>query len=614
MKKRKILSTALGIMLFAFNSNASHLKDNLLISAKMDGSQEVPAVTTNALGVASFMLNATRDTICVNISVTGLSGPITAIHIHEGDVGMNGGVIKDLTPMVSGNRITATLTGLDVSALNVSKLLSGKFYLNVHTAANPNGEIRGQLYLETDWSFPIMMSGSQEVPPVTTSAYGVGVFNLSKDLSKIKFNVVVQGLSGAITGAHLHYGAIGVAGGVAADVSTSVNGNIINGVITSPSQMLIDSLMASKIYLNVHTAANAGGEIRGQLMNQTKYLYFDAALDGMQEVPTVSTTAKGAATIKLNATYDTLWYDVAADGLSGSITGAHFHNATVGNNGGVEFDMSPDIMGNRITGKITGATLTTTLINKFLRGEIYINVHTAANPGGEIRGQVYRLAREGYTFSMDGMQEVPAVTTSAKGSGIVSVDRDQDNAHIMIVGSGLTPTGAHLHKGVSGQTGGVLYDLTPWWMNNGAFGYWKSTDATPFTLANSIQFRNDSVYVNVHTAANANGEIRGQVGRGFQCYSVTTGIDDNSLSSVGLLNIFPNPASEILNIQFNSDGNQTLQLIVMDASGKQVHSENLSGGQGAVNQNINIKDLPKGLYFVKLQSKNKYKVVKFVKE
>ncbi|MFN3950810.1 MAG: CHRD domain-containing protein [Thermaurantimonas sp.] len=614
MKKGKLLSTVFALILFAFNAKAGHLKDNLLVSAKLDGAQEVPAVSTNALGVASFMINATRDTICVNITVTGLSGPITGIHVHEGDPGVNGGVVIDLTPFVAGNRIVATLTGSAVSKTNISKLLSGKFYLNVHTSAHPGGEIRGQLYLETDWSFSAILDGSQEVPPVSTMAYGVGVFNLSKDLSKIKFNVITQGLSGAITAAHLHFGTSGTVGGVAVDLSSFINGNVISGTIAAPSQSVIDSMMASKIYLNVHTAANPGGEIRAQLLNNKKYLYFDASLDGTQEVPPVMTNASGSATLMLNTTFDTLWYDVAANNLSGPITGAHFHNAAVGNNGGVVFDMSPDIMGNRITGKITGASLTTSLVNKFLRGEIYINLHTSANPNGEIRGQVYRLAREGYTFSMDGMQEVPPVTTSASGSGLVSIDRDQDNAHFMIVGNGLTPTAAHFHKGVMGQVGGVLFDLTPFWMNNGAFGYWQSTNATPFTLANSIQFRNDSVYVNVHTMANPNGEIRGQVMRGFTCYNVTIGIEDNLSSPFYMLNIYPNPATEILNINIDDAGNQTFKVSITDVLGKQVYFAEFNSNQGSINQSISTANLVSGLYFVKVQSGDKQTVRKFIKK
>ncbi|MCB9251312.1 MAG: CHRD domain-containing protein, partial [Flavobacteriales bacterium] len=602
MKKTKRLSIAIFLMVFAFNSNADHLRESLLITAKLDGGQEVPAVSTNAIGVAGLSINPGRDTICVNISFTGLSGPVTGIHIHDGVAGMNGGVLKNLTPMLSGNRLTTSLTGTDASPSFISKLLKGELYLNVHTNANPNGEIRGQLLLETDWSYSVMLKGTNEVPPVTTTAEGLGVFNLSKDLSQIKYYVIVNGLSGPITGIHLHNGAMGVNGGVAVNLSNDVNGNIISGTIMSPSQMLIDSLMAHRIYLNVHTSANAGGEIRGQLMSSSRYLYFDSWLDGDQQVPMLSTGAKGIASILLNTSMDTLWYTVLTDGLSGAITMAHFHNAAAGSNGGVEIDLNSGIMGMNLMGTITGASLSKTFVNKLLKGEIYLNLHTSMNPGGEIRGQVYRLAREGYSISLDGTQEVPMVSTTASGSGIVSVDRDQSNAHIMIVVNGLNPTAAHFHKAQKGNNGGVIFNLTPWLSNNGVFGYWKNTDPGPFGLNNSLQLRKDSVYVNFHTSGNPNGEIRGQVMRSVQCFSNTAGSKEIKMASNELIELFPNPVTENLNLRLTLNGVQESKFWITDALGKLMYEEVVVGSSETIDQTINIKEWPEGLYLVRIQT------------
>jgi hypothetical protein len=613
MKKRNLLGSVLVFLILITDVKASHLRNNLLIAAKLDGAQESPAVVTNAMGVAGFVLNGSRDTLCINITFTGLSGPITGIHIHEGDPGVNGGVIKDLGAFVAGNRISAILTGTDVSVANISKLLKGKYYINIHTSANPNGEIRGQLYLETDISFPVSMDGAQEVPPVVNNAYGVGVFNLSKDLSKIRFNVVTQGLSGSITGAHLHYGAAGAAGPVAVDFTTNVNGNIISGTISAPSQDLIDSMMLSKVYLNVHTAANPGGEIRGQLLNHKRFLFFDAAIDGAQEVPSVSTNARGSASIKLNSTYDTLWYDIAVTGLSGTISSAHFHNGAAGFNGAVEYDLASGINGNRISGKVMGGNLTTALINKFLRGECYINIHTDANPSGEIRGQVYRLAREGYRASLDGLQESPPVVTSASGSGIVSIDRDHSNAHFMIVANGLTPTGAHFHKGIAGQNGGVLYDLTPVWMNNAAYGYWRNSDATPFLPMNAVQFRSDSIYINVHTVANPNGEIRGQVLSGFQCTNLTTGLYAVRSFAESEMIVYPNPSSDYLNIELKGIFHQYVQISIVDVLGKEVLLQRILRETEAPFA-VDISALKSGFYLLRVEAGQQHITGKIIKQ
>jgi len=605
MKIKKLLSCTFALA-FASNIYADHLSDRLLLSAKLEGSQEVPAVATNAMGVASFVLNAARDSMCVNISVTGLSGPITGAHVHEGDPGMNGAIVIDLSSFISGNRIMAVLTGTNVSVGNVSKFLAGKFYVNVHTSTYPGGEIRGQLMLESDWSFPVMLDGSQEVPAVSTSAYGVGVFNLSKDLSWIKFNAVVQGLSGAILGAHLHYGAMGVSGPVTVNLTPNVNGNVISGVISMPSQALIDSLMAAKVYVNVHTAMNPNGEIRSQLTSYSKYLYFDAALDGAQEVPPVATSARAAATMKLNSTYDTLWYDMAATGLSGAINSAHFHDGIVGVSGPVDHDISADIMGNRIMGKATGSALANGFIGKLLRGQLYLNMHTTANPGGEIRGQVYRLAREGYTFSLDGSQEVPPVSTMANGSGLVSIDRDQDNARYMFTVNGLTPTSAHFHKGVMGVSGPVIYDLSAALINNVAMGFWKSSDATPFTLAVATQFKNDSIYVNVHTSANLAGEIRGQVKRKPECMNFVSGIAETSTHLTNVI-VYPNPASKDVTLQFEGKlfiGSITIESI----DGKLIFEKQVETAAGQVH--IDLRGLAAGTYFIKMADEEQLQVKK----
>lgn len=617
MKKITTNLFAIALICFGVKVSAGHLSPSLLFSAKLDGSQEVPAVTTNATGVASFTLNPTRDTMCVNISVQGLSGSITGIHVHEGAAGSNGGVVTDLSPFVVDNRIAATLTGADLTPAILANYFKGLYYLNVHTAANPNGEIRGQIMLEADHGFTADMNGAQEVPSVTTNAYGLGVFTLSHDQTKLKFQVIMQDLSGAATGAHLHMGASGSSGGVVEDLGPFLSGNVINGEV-DPTSYLSD-LLAGNIYINIHTAANPNGEIRGQLL-MSKHLMFDSWLNGAQEVPSVTTTAEGVSRIKLNSTLDTLWYDVVVNDLSGLITGAHFHNAAVGSNGGVELDLTSDINGNRINGMTSGAILTNTLVNKFLTGDIYLNLHTTANSNGEIRGQVYRLAREGYTFSLDGSQEVPAVSTSAMGSGLVSIDRDQTNAHFMIVYSDLTAanTGAHFHQGTAGQNGGVIFDLSPFFSQSSAsddaFGYWKSTDATPFTTASSVLFRNNEVYVNVHSAVNPNGEIRGDVIRGTTCFQITVGIEEEFLAKEFLTEIYPNPANERVTLKFNSSSTDKITVVIFDITGNKILETTTTPAIGMNDYLMNIDNLPQGLYLLQLRNSEGLTTKRFVKK
>src|SRR5204862_3079038 len=183
------------------------------------------------------------------------------------------------------------------------------------------------------------------------------------------------------------------------------------------------------------------------------------------------------------------------------------------------------------------------LIPMLLSNLLYINVHTALNPDGEIRGQVNRYWREGYTIDMSGAQEVPAVLTGAQGGGIASVDRDETNAHIMYVTTAENVTLTHLHLGIAGEAGPVIHDLTTDLSNNGVFAYW--TEAEGFTVENSTQFRNDSIYANVHTDANPSGEVRGQVHRGSSCDDLPTAIAP--LPAEEFL-IYPQPAHDQLTV------------------------------------------------------------------
>jgi Cu/Zn superoxide dismutase len=501
---RKLLPLLLIISAFCNSLHADHLSSNLMFTAKMSGDAEVPAVTTNGQGLAIFTFDEKKSTLYINVSLSNLSGPITGIHIHEGEVGVNGGVIYNLTPFLQGNRVKGTIS--NISRQSFAKFVSGNYYINAHTEENTSGEIRGQILLETDSRFTANLSGAQEVPAVTTDGNGLFVANLSQSGALVDFHMVFEGLSSDVTGAHIHQAPSGSNGGVIFDLSPFIFGNLIVGS-WDPTGFL-DALRAGELYINVHTVMNPGGEIRGQLLLE-EGLMFDAILDGDQEFPSVDTRGKGVAVITVSPDLSMLEFMVMTDSLSGDITGAHFHTGNAGTNGGVIIDLTDFINGNIISGTVP---ITIEFLNMILSGGIYLNVHTEDNPGGEIRGQVYKLAREGYIFDLSGGQEVPPTTTTATGAGIVSIDRDQSNAHYMIVYSNLQGnfTASHFHNGAPGENGGVLFDITD---SYNAFGaaddYWD----TSFDATTSRLFRDNEIYVNIHSTLFPGGEIRGNVVR-----------------------------------------------------------------------------------------------------
>jgi len=117
--------------------------------ASLDGKSEVPPTTSSGTGTATVTYDPATKTVTWEGTFSGLSGPATAAHIHgPAEAGKNAGVIVPLsqagTPFTSPFKGSATLPDDKAAALSAA-LSSGQAYVNVHTAANPGGEVRGQL-------------------------------------------------------------------------------------------------------------------------------------------------------------------------------------------------------------------------------------------------------------------------------------------------------------------------------------------------------------------------------------------------------------------------------------------------------------------------------------
>src|ERR1700674_1219112 len=105
----------------------------------LTGAEEVPPVSTSAMGDGSFTVGS-DGAVKGSVSTTGVQG--TAAHIHQGAKGQNGPVIVPLTK--NGDTYTAP-DGAKLNEAQISAYKAGNLYVNVHSAANKGGEIRGQL-------------------------------------------------------------------------------------------------------------------------------------------------------------------------------------------------------------------------------------------------------------------------------------------------------------------------------------------------------------------------------------------------------------------------------------------------------------------------------------
>ena len=581
--------------------------ETFILTSRLSGSNEVPAVETNAVGVASLTFNEDYTMATLNMTVSELSSAITGVHIHNGVAGMNGDVVLGLTDLMNQGRVQHTFA---IDATERLAYMNGERYINVHTETNPSGEIRGNLSIEAPASFAAVLDGSNEVPAVVTDARGIISMNYTSNTNELEINFMATGLSGPITGIHLHNGILGENGPVVENLTSMLVGNSIKVKIQAGDY--IDALRSGSIYLNVHTETNPGGEIRANLTTMNG-LYFDSWLNSQQEVPAIESNTYGLAFGKVDANLGEVEVNFVLENGSGELQAAHFHNAALGSNGGVVLNLS-DIIDGQSGLTTTPFAIDAVFLDQFLAGDLYLNIHTEANPSGEARGQIYRVARDGYAFDICPDQELhnTSGTEQISGSGIYAINRDMDEAHLMIVANDLTSgfEGAHIHNAPMGENGDVIVNLTDQFTNNGVFSYYTEKSDSPVTAGLVEQIQTGNAYINIHTTDNPAGELRGQIIKTLECPLSTSIIE----TAQGDLNyqVYPNPVQQQLVLEFEADlfRSSTLSLKVFNAQGQEMM--NIIDINN-VKTLLNVKSFPKGVYQLSIYADSNVSTSTFIK-
>ncbi|MBM3985902.1 MAG: CHRD domain-containing protein [Planctomycetes bacterium] len=222
---------------------------------------------------------------------------------------------------------------------------------------------------------------------------------------------------------------------------------------------------------------------------------FYADIDGTQETPPNTSTAGGWARVTLNAG-NTLTYDVRTWGLSA--TSAHIHDGAAGVGGPIVVALA----GGPTVWSGTSAALTVAQVADLRSEGLYVNIHTAGFPLGEVRGQlVTRPNRFGAFLVND--QEVPPTASTATGVGAFSIDSALDLTY-SLSWTAANGTAAHLHAGAVGALGGIAFSLL------GGPMTWAGMTG-PVGESDYTLFQTMGLYANIHTAALPGGAIRGQV-------------------------------------------------------------------------------------------------------
>lgn len=506
-----------------------------VVRLEMEGQQENPAVI-NAPGISGITyatINVPEEELVLNTSVEGfvpfLDAPVGPVHLHAGFAGENGPVILPLQP-VNGSETVFRGTEADaIDTLDFDQIALGGYYMNVHSAANPSGEIRGQVVPANIEAIRMELQGQQENPPVENELGVAGIAYATFDpyQERIVINASVEGfvpfLDAPVGPVHLHAGFAGENGPVILPLQP-VDGSetVFRGTELDAIDVLdFEQLAQGGHYLNIHSAANPSGELRGQVVP----LGVDAVrmeLEGQQENPPVQNEPgiSGIAYATFDKFKERIVLNTTVEGfvpfLDAPVGPVHLHAGFAGENGPVILPLQP-VDGSDTVYRGTEADAIAELdFEQLVQGGHYINVHSAANASGELRGQVVPLGVDAVRSELQGQQENPAVINEPGISGITYTTFNAVKEQIVVntTVEGFipflnAPVGpVHLHAGFAGENGPVILPLQP---VDGSDTVFRGTEADIIAPLNFDQLAQGGHYMNVHSAANPSGEVRGQV-------------------------------------------------------------------------------------------------------
>jgi hypothetical protein len=237
------------------------------LTVALSPAQIYPAPTSTASGTATVTVNLVSGAVTGKVMLTGVTA--TGVALYEGFAGMTGTSVVMLTQ----NTATAGEWDLAASAMltadQVTALLNGGFYIGVLSAANPGGEIRGQIApanITVVWT-PLV--GTQEVPPVTITAAGIAATTVDSVANTVTVYINSTGVTDA-TGAELETGATGMVGTkLVALTKSAVNMGSWSVSMSPVTAADIGNFGKGMWYLNVLTPADPMGAIRGQITPPT---------------------------------------------------------------------------------------------------------------------------------------------------------------------------------------------------------------------------------------------------------------------------------------------------------------------------------------------------------
>ncbi len=473
----------------------------------MSGSVSVNIPPPAPPTIIPFMLNDTAENFCVgtgspakgyglailNPDSTQLSLYVahnvvspTAAHIHFAALCSDGGIKFPFSSPISPISQVFAVTPSDVA-----DLFAGLYYVNVHSGSFPSGEIRGQIIAEPI-RYLFELDEAQEVPVTASVASGCAEIELSADGTELSVHIE-HDVRSTISG-HLHFADPGVDGPIQfpfADPTTPVD------EVWDIDTTNVKRLLNSDLYANIHSTLHPGGEIRGQVVRDS--LIWVSLLDGGQANGGAGTgsASLGFGIYKLSADQKTL--EIHIEHNIASPTNGHIHYGRPNIEGGVAFGFSS------FTSPIIETwDISTADVDSLLEGALYVNIHTAAFPSGEIRGQILDQAVQ-FSSVLDESQEMLCAGTGspADGSALITLRPCGRELTVEATHNVASPIDAHVHMAPVCTDGPPVYPFTS--PASPLLGIWYlgSDDV--------LDFFQHELYLNLHSTPFPSGEIRAQL-------------------------------------------------------------------------------------------------------
>lgn len=489
-------------------------------------------------------------------------GDVTAMHVHRGAVGVDGPPVVDL---LSGGAAFSVATLAASDTLSIAPALAaeiagtpGDFYVNIHTNAALNGLVRQQLSADGPIEALATLRGSEELSVIDPTARGACVLSVGADLGLDYVIAMRNPPVTSVMDAHVHIGPAMTNGDVLVNLAVGsatvdgAKGTLTGRVVPTLEQIARVCNALDRFYVNVHTLAAPAGVARGQLGAGPAEFWMPLTA-AEESVPPSDPNGRGGATLHFDSlTTGRVHLAVPPAQGIGNVMMAHVHEGTAMNDGPpvIFLHTGADYVHNTASFSAEGEiSCTPELLARMLANPaaFYVNLHTAADPSGAVRGQ---LSQEPVTFftSLDGANEVPPAVPAGMGTAsVIATGAFRCSFSVLMTTPPATDvTAGHVHDGDAGVGNGIaLIDLLGAAdLSVSASSITGSTGFTGRTLARMLAAP-ELFYVNMHTAAAPAGVARGQLSRLTQdappaisydtpvTYTEGTPITENVPTSIG---------------------------------------------------------------------------------